>query len=102
MKNYKIVIGLNDKNTLKQEIATQVAISTIKNKMESLRLGFSLKEIEGGYEMQDTRYVFEKSVELSIFNIHQNTLFYICDFFKQEFNQESILIVEITEQALFY
>lgn len=102
IQGYKLTIGLNDKNTLKQEISTEKAISIIKQKMESLRKGFSLKEIEGGYEMQNTRYVFEKSVELSIFNIHQKTLFYVCDYIKQVLNQESILITEITEQALFY
>lgn len=102
MKNYKLAIGLNDKNTLKQEISTEKAISIIKNKMESLQKGFSLKTQIGGYLMESGQYVYENSIELSIFEIEKLEIFKICDYFKQVFNQESILIVEIKEQALFY
>jgi hypothetical protein len=102
MKNYKLNIGLNDKITLKQEIATEKAITLIKNKMESLKKGFSLKTQVGGYLMEDNQYTFENSLELSIFEISKVEMFKICDYFKQEFNQESILITEITEQAIFY
>lgn len=102
MKNYKLNIGLNDKNTLKQEISTEKAISTIKNKMESLQKGFSLKTQQGGYLMENGKYTYENSVELSIFEIEKMEMFTICDYFKQAFNQESILIVEITESPLFY
>lgn len=102
MKNYKLSIGLNDKITLKQEISTESAIFTIKQKMESLKKGFSLKTQAGGYLMESGQYTFENSIELSIFEIEKLEMFRICDFFKQAFNQESILIVEIKESPLFY
>ena len=102
MKNNKLSIGLNDKDNLKQLIATQDAIFIIKQLMESLKKGFSLKEMQGGYEMENGEYVFENSLELSIFGIHKESLFSICDYLKRQFNQESILIVEIKEQAIFY
>lgn len=102
MKNYKITIGLNDKITLKQEIETTACVSIVKQKMENLKKGFSLYEQKGGYEMESGQYVFENSLVLTIFKIEKMEMFAICDYFKKVFNQESILIVEITEQPLFY
>lgn len=102
MKNYKLSIGLNDKNTLKQEIATNNAIFIVEQKMRELKKGFSLKTQTGGYLMENGKYVFENSLELSIFEIEKIEMFKICDYLKIQFNQESILIVEIKEQALFY
>lgn len=102
MKNYKLYIGLNDKNTLEQIIDTQKAVDVICNIMKDHKKGFSLVTQKGGYEMESGQYVFENSLALSIFEISQKQLFSFCDIFKKAFNQESILITEITEQAIFY
>ena len=102
MKNYKLYIGLNDKNTLEQIIDTQKAIEIICNIIKEYKKGFSLVQQKGGYMMESGQYVFENSLALSIFEINEKQLFNFCDIFKKVFNQESILIVEITESPLFY
>ena len=102
MKNYKLYIGLNDKNTLEQIIDTQKAVDIICNIMKDHKKGFSLINQKGGYLMESGKYVFENSLALSIFEINEKQLFSFCDIFKRAFNQESILIVEITESPLFY
>lgn len=102
MKNYKLYIGLNDKNTLEQIIDTSRAVEIVRNTMKDHKKGFSLVEQKGGYEMESGAYVFENSLALSIFEISQKQLFQFCDIFKKAFNQECILVVEITESPLFY
>jgi uncharacterized protein (DUF2344 family) len=101
MKKYKMTVGLNDKNTERQEVAT----STAKNILANILLNdfeiyaFTMTECEGCYKMQSTsNIVFEKSIRLEIASDTDIDYKAIINSIKSALNQETVM-VEITNNA---
>ena len=101
MKKYKMTVGLNDKNTERQEVTT----STAKNILANILLNdfeiyaFTMTECEGCYKMQSTgNIVFEKSIRLEIASDTDIDYNSIVNSIKSALNQESVM-VEITNNA---
>ena len=95
------LIGLNDKNTLKQEIKTQEAIKAIKQVL--FKHGFNYMSITrqaGVYVMEESKaQVQEKSIKVEVIESIKSTLKHkkarraVVEDLKQVLNQESIGLI---------
>jgi hypothetical protein len=96
MNKYIITIGLNDKDTLKQELETWeakklIARTCLNNGIEA----FTMLECQGVYKMQSNgEIVCENSIRLEICSDHgiKRTISRLCDLLKTDLNQESIML----------
>lgn len=93
-----LLIGLNDKNTLKQEIKTSQAIKKIKQVLFYHGFNYiTLNKSQGCYIMQETQdQIQETSIQVVIIEDFKSTLKHIksinraIEDLKQVLNQESI------------
>lgn len=95
MNMYKLTIGLNDKNTEKQELETAMA----KNIIAGILLNdfeiyaFTMIECEGVYKMESTgNIVFEKSIRVEIASDNKIDCIPIISSLKAALNQECIML----------
>ena len=58
------------------------------------KIGFSVKKMQGGYIMQNGKYVKEESLHLIITGITQEQELNIADRIKQSFNQECVIVTK--------
>ena len=90
---YKFSIGLYDKDSKIQEIATEEAIRVVSAVcLEAGAYGLSLTQGLGIYTHEDGSRVFEPSLFVEIFGISQEQADSMVAGFKRELNQESIMI----------
>lgn len=97
MVKYQLTIGLNDKNTEKQEIRTNAAKKLISeillNRFEIF--AYTMLECSGVYKMQSSgRIVNEKSIRIEIVTNESDFINIpdIVEYLKKELNQESIMV----------
>lgn len=105
IKKYILSIGLNDKQSLKQEIKTQKAISIIKNTIAGA--GFGGCSIYGGigfYTMDNGAEVIEKTLKVEVLNFNNNNnIHQVIQDIGTALNQESIALqVENVDSDLVY
>lgn len=97
-KNYRLFIGLNDKNTLAQEISTQEARGIIARVCGDC----TLSEAAGVYTMQTNGVqVSENTVICDLFGRTWSEVVGICEALKIALNQESIAIMEVKNPTTF-
>lgn len=58
---YKIYIGMNDKDTLRQLCPAEDFIEIVRGVCEDYRIAFSMDEQIGGYMMADGTFITERS-----------------------------------------
>ena len=98
MYEYFLTVGLNDKDSLKQEIPTDAAKNTIAeiliNDFEIF--AFTMIDCEGVYKMESNgKIIREKSVRIEIAadeNLTKETVLKIIGKLKTALNQESIMM----------
>lgn len=90
MRNEKITlyVGLNDKDTKRQEISTLEAYKIISKAIGDC----SIQELTGFYTHNDGQAVIEKTLKVEIFGRSSDEVRKIADFIKFTLNQESIII----------
>lgn len=93
MKKYTLFIGLNDKNTFKQEISTKKAISMIVNTVISNNLSGCTIQQSIGYYLHDDKksMVVENSINLIIYTNKTSNIKTLINQLKSLLNQESII-----------
>lgn len=97
-KNYRLFIGLNDKNTLIQEINTQEARGIIARVCGDC----TLSEAAGVYTMQSNGVqVSENTVICDLFGRTWSEIVDICEALKISLNQESIAVMEVKNPTTF-
>lgn len=100
-----LTIGLNDKNTERQEIATGEAKNTIANILlyQYNIFAFTMCECSGVYKMESTgNIVFENSIRVEIATDDELTAAdEIIATLKTELNQESIMMEKETKEVFF-
>ena len=105
MINYKIIIGLNDQETKKQEIETDKAEDIIAE-MLILNYGLygaTLSRCKGIYRMESTGEIIKEisiKIEISSDETIDNML-EICKAFCRVFNQESVFFEEYESKVKF-
>lgn len=94
MLKHTLFIGLNDKDSLKQEIQTDKACDIIHDVVGDC----SIQEgMTGFYTMDNGITVKEKSLQVAIFGQSKKKVVLYCKQLKQLLNQESIILQ--TEQV---
>lgn len=98
LKNYRLFIGLNDKNTLNQEISTQEARGIIARVCGDC----TLSEAAGVYTMQSNGVqVSENTIVCDMFGRTWSEVVGICEALKIALNRESIAVMEVKNPTTF-
>lgn len=89
---YLLYIGLNDKNTNNQEIATKEARTIINSICLKYIDGYTVAEAKGGWTDETGLQVQENTLVYTIYCISEETLTKIMDEIIIKLNQSSILV----------
>lgn len=90
MKKYLLFLGLNDKDSKRQEINT---LDCYKMLMNYFTDGATITEATGFYRHDDGTLVIERSLKIEILDFLENfNLIHAVDDLKRMFNQESIAV----------
>lgn len=103
MIRYVLSMGLNDKDTKTQKIATLEAYKMVENVIKSLQLeGATIYESKGLYRHNNGEYVTETSLRMEFLFATENQIRNLVSILKSAFNQESIAVqVENVESDLW-
>ena len=85
-------MGLNDKESKKQEISTLEAYKVAINIIKALSEGGTIYEAHGFYTHQDGSVTIEPTLRIELMFIEKSTVQLIVDRLKTAFNQESIAV----------
>ena len=96
MKKYVLFVGLNDKDTKKQEIGTQTAINTISDICGEC----TISEAFGTYKHESGEVVKEKSLRVELLFKTKQTALEIAKDIKIRLNQESIGFEELESNSV--
>ena len=77
MEKFILYLGLNDKDTKKQEIATLEAYKIVNNIINNYCEGATIYECQGIYKHDNGEIVFEKTLN---HNIYYTSISYICQY----------------------
>ena len=101
-RTYRLTVGLNDKDTCKQEISTKEAINIVINTIIRYVSGYTIHIGNGGYVMNSTsELVQEQSIIIDIMYAKQSKVIALADELKTSLNQESILYQEFTTPTAY-
>ena len=92
IEKYILNIGLNDKNTKKQELKTADALKIIKKTLFNNGVeGYTIYNGFGLYKHDNGAITQEKTVIIEFIYIQESLIDKIIELLKKELNQESIL-----------
>lgn len=92
MKQFTIYLGLNDKDTKRQEIATVEAYKLATNILVAKVGGATIYEADGIYKHFDGSIVIEKTLRIETSNVDVEIVKDVVNTLKIAFNQESVLV----------
>lgn len=92
MLKITLYIGLNDKDTKKQEIETIEAFKIVSNLISTLCNGGTIYSAQGIYKHENGEIVIENTLRVELIEIDPAALKRLADTIKQVLNQESIII----------
>ena len=99
---YNIYIGLNDKDTKKQEVSTRRAKEkTIKILNHNNITGLTMYEVTGVFKHDTGEVVFEKSLKVELLEVKKEEVLKSIEELKKALNQESILLEEEKKEISF-
>lgn len=108
MENHILIIGLNDKETKKQEISNEVAKNIIKKSMASQNIiGYTMQvtdrnnNILGGYMHNDRTYIEENSIIIYLFCVENVQICNLISDLCISLNQECITDVNLKANVSF-
>ena len=94
IKNFTLYLGLNDKDTKRQEISTLEAYKVVSNILAKDFGGGTIFEAQGIYKHDDGQVVFEKTLRIEILFAELPQIKILVELLKKMFNQESIAVQE--------
>lgn len=92
MKEVKIYVGLNDKDTKEQKFSSDKYIRVLKEVCYNYKTPFSFALHEGGYFYENGDYVQENTIVISFIDIEMDVANEIAKDLCVFFNQESVLV----------
>ena len=99
---YNIYIGLNDKDSKKQEVSTR------KAKQEAIKIlndnnitGLTMYEVTGVFKHEDGTMTFEKSLKVELLEVEEEEVKKSINELKKALNQESILLEKEKKEISF-
>lgn len=94
IKKFTLYLGLNDKDTKTQQIATVEAYKIVSNLISSDFDGGTIFEARGIYKHEDGQIVTETTLRIELLFAEKKQVKNLCDTLKKLFNQESIAVQE--------
>ena len=92
MKEIKIYVGLNDRETKEQKFTSDRYIKVLKEVCFNYHTPFSFVLHEGGYFHENGDYVQENTIVLSLIDVDMDVANEIAKDLCVFFNQESVLV----------
>ena len=92
MEKFILYLGLNDKDTKVQKIATLEAYKIAMNILQNYTEGATVYEANGLYKHDDGTFVIEKTLRIELMFVDQRTVEKIVKDLKKVFNQESVIV----------
>jgi len=92
MEKYILYLGLNDKNTKVQKIATLEAYKITMNILKAYTDGATIFEANGLYKHDNGEFVIEKTLRIELLFVSKKQVVDIVTELKRVFNQESIAV----------
>lgn len=96
MQQFTLIIGLNDKNTKKQEIDTISCYKLVNNLLLQYVNGATIYQAQGIYKHENGQVVIENSLKIDIIDASRDIIEKIASQIKTILNQESVVIIENT------
>ena len=96
--NYVMYVGLNDQDTKKQEVTTELAMECIGDTVGDCTLSMA----QGRYTHANGVAVRENTVRVELFDKEEQEVKRYCEVLKKMLNQESIAVQEVTEKSMFF
>lgn len=99
---YNIYIGLNDKDSKKQEVATRQAKKKVIKILNNNNInGLTMYEVVGVFKHENGQVVFEKSLKVELLEVKEEDILKSIQELKKALNQESILL-EIEKKEISF
>lgn len=96
MQQFTLIIGLNDKNTKKQELDTISCYKIVNNLLLQYVNGATIYQAQGIYKHENSQVVIENSLKIDIIDASRDIIEKIASQIKTLLNQESVVIIENT------
>lgn len=96
MKKFTLYLGLNDKDTKRQQIATLEAYKIVSNLLASDFGGGTIYEARGVYRHDDGAVITETTLRIEILFAERPEVLDLIRTLKKLFNQESVALQEET------
>lgn len=102
MEKISFYIGLNDKESKRQELTTIDAYKIVENVFCTFsEYGATIQECRGIYKHGNGEKVIENTLYAFCYDLEEKTIENIVTVLKQALNQESIMVVKQTENVAF-
>ena len=99
---YNIYIGLNDKDSKKQEVSTRKAKEeVIKILNDNNITGLTMYEVTGVFKHETGEVVFEKSLKVELLEVEEEEVLKSIQELKRALNQESIMLEKEQKEVNF-
>ena len=99
---YNIYIGLNDKDSKKQEISTERAKEEVIKILNNNNInGLTMYKVDGVFKHETGEVVFEKSLKVELMEVKKEDVLKSINELKKALNQESILLEEEEKKVNF-
>ena len=99
---YNIYIGLNDKDSKKQEVSTRRAKQEVIKILNNNNItGLTMYEVAGVFKHEDGTTTFEKSLKVELLEVKKEDILKSIQELKKALNQESILLEEEEKKVNF-
>lgn len=102
MKKYNIYIGLNDKDSKKQEVSTRRAKEEVIKILNANNItGLTMYEVTGVFKHEDGTLTFEKSLKVELLEVEEEEVLRSINELKTALNQESVLLEKEKKEVNF-
>lgn len=102
MKKFTLYVGLNDKDSKKQEISTEDALTFTHYMLMNHCDGATISTAKGIYKHDNGDIVTENTIRIELLFIDDETVKRIVEKLKNHFNQESVAVqIEDVESCLW-
>ena len=99
---YNIYVGLNDKDSKKQEVSTRRAREEVIKILNNNNInGLTMYVVDGVFKHEDGQVVFEKSLKVELIEVEEEDVLKSINELKTALNQESILLEKEKKEINF-
>lgn len=102
MIKYNIYIGLNDKDSKKQEISIERAREEVIKILNNNNInGLTMYKVDGVFKHENGEVVHEKSLKVELLEVEEDEVIKSINELKEALNQESILLEKEEKEINF-